>query len=227
MTESGTTKVEGKQTEYDAAVRDLVLITHANPEDNQISRWLAARLAALGYRVWVDLRNLRGGEDFWQAIERTLRNHARKQIVLVSQYIRKQGVQKELALGDLIGRQLEDDAFMIPVRIDDVSFSDLPTELLRRNTINGFPNWASMLDPILETLEDSGIPRRDGPQVDLLEQIIEAQEVGKRVIRTQLLHDEMHLPSKFCPTSQSARPYSPLQNVPKPQTAVQCLTPQL
>lgn len=185
MTEPGTTTSEGKRIEHDVADRVLVLITHANPEDNQIARWLAARLAALGYRVWVDLRNLRGGEDFWQAIERTLRHHARKQIVLVSQHIRKQGVQKELALGDLIGRQLEDDAFMIPVRIDDVSFSDLPTELLRRNTINGHPNWASMLDPILETLEDGGVQRHDGPQVDLLEQIIEAQEDGKRVIRTR------------------------------------------
>ena len=55
------------------ATRDVVLITHANPEDNPFSRWLGARLAAAGYKVWVDLRSLRGGDDFWDVIDQTLR----------------------------------------------------------------------------------------------------------------------------------------------------------
>jgi hypothetical protein len=42
-----------------SAVRDTILITHANPEDNHFARWLAARLSTAGYRAWVDLRALR------------------------------------------------------------------------------------------------------------------------------------------------------------------------
>ena len=44
--------------------RNVVLITHATPEDNAFSRWLGARLASAGYKVWVDLKSLRGGDDF-------------------------------------------------------------------------------------------------------------------------------------------------------------------
>ncbi len=182
MSESNLAKVSQPDVPQRAVERDLVLITHANPEDNLVARWLASRLSLLGYRIWVDIENLRGGKDFWNEIERTLREKACKQVVIVSQHIRKQGVKKELALGDVIGRQLEDDAFMIPVRVDDVSFSDLPPELIRCNTLSGFPNWAAMLNPLLETLSEAGVPRHNAPQVDLIEQIVAAHEVGRRTI---------------------------------------------
>ena len=54
-------------------VRDTILITHANPEDNRFARWLAGRLTTAGYKVWVDVRALRGGDDFWDKIEHVLR----------------------------------------------------------------------------------------------------------------------------------------------------------
>ena len=114
-----------------ATPRTTILITHANPEDNRFARWLAARLTGAGYRTWVDVRALRGGEDFWDSIEHVLRHEAVKQIVLVSQHIGKQGVKKELALGDLMGRKLGDAGFMIPIRVSDVDFGDFPTEILR------------------------------------------------------------------------------------------------
>jgi hypothetical protein len=66
-------------------IRRTVLITHANPEDNLFARWLASRLMAAGYEVWVDVRSLKGGDDFWDVIETQLRRHAIKQIVLISQ----------------------------------------------------------------------------------------------------------------------------------------------
>ncbi|WP_439486817.1 toll/interleukin-1 receptor domain-containing protein [Blastomonas fulva] len=103
-------------------MRDTILITHANPEDNRFARWLAARLTIAGYKTWVDVSSLRGGDDFWDRIEHVLRHEAVKQIVIVSEHVRKQGVKKELALGDAMRRKLGDEAFIIPIRIADVDY---------------------------------------------------------------------------------------------------------
>jgi hypothetical protein len=162
--------------------RDTVLITHANPEDNRVARWLAARLVVAGYRVWVDLRSLRGGQDFWDEIENQLREHAIKQIVLVSPDIRKQGVKKELALGDVMGKQLGDPNFMIPIRVADLPHSDFPPELLRRNAIDGHPGWFACLPELLQTLADAGVPCGKSASAGLLTDIVAAHEAGRQTI---------------------------------------------
>src|SRR5688500_15819641 len=99
-----TATVESGPKVAGGKVRHTIMITHANPEDNLFSRWLAARLTSAGYAVWVDLRSLTVGEDFWDSIEAELRDRAIKQIVVVSGSVRKPGVKKELALGDFVGK---------------------------------------------------------------------------------------------------------------------------
>lgn len=167
------------------AIRDVVLITHANPEDNAFSRWLGARLAAAGYKVWVDLRSLRGGDDFWDAIDQTLRTVTIKQIVVVSPHLAKPGVKKELAIGDAVSRALGDASFMIPVRVADVDFSALPPELIRHNALNAQPNWAACLQPLLETLEEAGVPRQQTADGGFLKSLVAAQEAGRLAILEQ------------------------------------------
>jgi hypothetical protein len=164
--------------------RGVILISHANPEDNDCARWLASRLVTAGYKVWVDLNSLRGGDDFWSEIEKTLREDAIKQIVLVSRHIRKPGVLKELALGDLMRRKLDDPRFMIPIRIDNISYSDFPTEILRQDCLSGFPSWAEDLPKLLKTLEDDKVPKSTTPIATSLKYLIEAQEVGRATIKS-------------------------------------------
>ncbi len=54
--------------------RDTLFVSHASPEDNEFSRWLALRLAAEGYRVWSDITELLGGERFWDRAEEAIRS---------------------------------------------------------------------------------------------------------------------------------------------------------
>ena len=169
-------------TSASAAARDTILITHANPQDNRFARWLAARLSTAGYKTWVDVRELRGGDDFWDKIEHVLRHDAIKQIIVVSEHIGKQGVKKELALGDVMRRKLGDEEFMIPIRISDVDYGDLPTEILRQNAHNAFPNWAACLIPLFETLDTAGVPKFAGPDAELLSTIAAAQEDGRKLV---------------------------------------------
>ena len=59
-------------------IRDTLLLSHANPEDNEFTLWLALQLANEGYRVWCDLTKLLGGEVFWDNIEDAIKIRAAK-----------------------------------------------------------------------------------------------------------------------------------------------------
>jgi hypothetical protein len=64
--------------------RKLVFISHANPENNNFTLWLASRLTAEGYLVWSDFTRLFGAEIFWEDIQDAIRNHAAKVVVVLS-----------------------------------------------------------------------------------------------------------------------------------------------
>lgn len=75
--------------------RQLILVSHANPEDNQAAIWFATQLANEGYTVWSDVLTLGGGEDFWGDIEDVIRQHAAKVVFLLSPAaIEKTGASK-------------------------------------------------------------------------------------------------------------------------------------
>ncbi len=67
----------------------------------------------------------------------------------------RDGVQKELAVADKIRRQNPN--FIVPVRIDNVSYNDLPVEILRLNAIDFYNDWAKGLETLLKYLNDENI----------------------------------------------------------------------
>ena len=140
--------------------RRLVFISHANPEDNEFASWLGTRLTAAGYEVWADILNLTGGETFWRDVGDVIRKEAAVVIVAVSRAsYRKDGVLDEIALAVNTGRQLNKQQFVIPIRLDDLPFSDFPERLIRLNTINFFPNWSNGFSTLLEALENIQVPQ--------------------------------------------------------------------
>ena len=46
----------------DQPTKASIFLSHATPEDNDFTRWLAAKLTIAGYQVWSDLNNLKGGD---------------------------------------------------------------------------------------------------------------------------------------------------------------------
>jgi len=78
--------------------RDTIFISHATPNDNDFTRWLALKLVALGYNVWCDILKLPKGADFWKNIEEEIRQNTCKfLIVLTSTSNQSQGVLNEIA----------------------------------------------------------------------------------------------------------------------------------
>ncbi len=140
--------------------RRLVFISHANPEDNEFASWLGTRLTAAGYEVWADVLNLLGGETFWRDIGDAIREEAATVIVALSRAsYQKDGVLDEIALAVNTGRQLNKQQFVIPIRLDDLSFPDFPEQLIRLNAIDFSPNWADGFSILLKTLKDTQVPQ--------------------------------------------------------------------
>ena len=162
--------------------RQTVFVTHAAPQDNEFALWLSSKLAMVGYRIWIDRRRLRGGADFWDEIECVLRNDALKQIVVFTENVRKDGVKKELAIGDAVRKKLQDPKFMIPVRGSAIDFSEAPPEFLRDHIIDAHPNWRDCLKELCETLEDADVPKSPSPDAETLARIVEVREDGRRFI---------------------------------------------
>lgn len=147
----------GKTTES----RRLAFISHANPQDNVITLWLATRLASAGYEVWSDLTKLIGGELFWTDIEEAIRAHSVKFIALVSQSsVAKAGFLDELSVATAVERTEGLRDFVIPCRIDDYDFSDLPALVHRKNVIDFSGGWHLGLAKLLEKFDKDGVPRR-------------------------------------------------------------------
>lgn len=120
-----------------------------------------------GFDVWCDADKLLGGEDFWQEIERTLRNETAKFLIVISQSafgaenVLRDGIAKELALADIVKKQLGDPHFIVPVRLDDTSYGDFSIELIRTNGVDCSENWASGLARVLEIFDRDKVPRSD------------------------------------------------------------------
>lgn len=140
--------------------RDLVFISHANPEDNEAAIWLSSRLAANGYQVWSDVTRLVGGEVFWDTIEDAIRKRAAKVIVLLSKRgHQKPGLLDEVNVAIATERVERLERFVIPVRIDDLAFSEVRANLARKNVIDGCTNLAGALTQLLTILKQDGVSR--------------------------------------------------------------------
>ena len=141
-------------------MKDTVFISHATPDDNIFAAWLATKLELCGYKVWVDLNNLNPSVDFWETIDKTIRENTIKFIFIASKTscdARRDGIKKELAVADRMKREIPN--FILPVRIDNVSFNEFPIEILRLNALDFSLDWAKGLEDVLKHLSDENIPK--------------------------------------------------------------------
>jgi TIR domain len=119
-------------------------------------------LTGYGYKVWADLFDLAGGTPFWISIEDAIRKKAVKVVMVVSRAScdpGRSGVRNEISVADAVKKSVKDDGFIIPVRIDDVPFADLPIQLHQLNAIDFSKGWGAKLADLVDTLTKAGVPR--------------------------------------------------------------------
>ena len=140
--------------------RDTLLLSHANPEDNEFTLWLALQLANEGYRVWCDLTKLLGGEVFWDNIEEVIRARAAKVLYVLSQISNaKDGPLKELHFAQGLAKKEKLRDFVIPLQIDDLPHCDITIEITRVNTVPFAQSWGAGLAKLLDKLEEDCVPK--------------------------------------------------------------------
>lgn len=139
--------------------KDIVFISHATPEDNEIAIWLASRLENAGYNVWIDKNELKGGEEFWDNIQDILTNKTIKFISIISNSsIYKKGVKDEISYALELERKNNLSEFILPIKIEENV--TVPINLGRKNYIDDFKtDWGSGLERVLNFLEKNNVPR--------------------------------------------------------------------
>lgn len=126
--------------------------------------WLSSRLRLAGYSVWCDVERLDGGDPFWEDIQKAIRNDTAKYLLLASRFsVTRRGVLRELTEADNVASKLNSPAFVIPLRVDDIPWNEMPIQANQNNGIDFSKDWGLGLNRLLATLEKDGIPRNSGP----------------------------------------------------------------
>ena len=177
-------------------MRNKIFISHATPDDNDFTKWLALKLIGLGYDVWCDLLYLDKGADFWKVIDREIRENSIKFLLVTTNIaIRSDGVLKEIAVAEKVKKSLQDGNYIIPLIIDEkLSYDDLPPEIIRINATDFRNSWAKGLQDLLEALDKQRIPKNspDPNKSNLLYQQIFLQD--KQVIEKEEIYDSNWFP---------------------------------
>jgi len=149
-----------QSTPRSAENRDTLLVSHANPEDNEFTLWLALQLANEGYHVWCDLTKLLGGEVFWDNIEDVIKTRAVKVLYVLSRTSNaKDGPLKELHFAQGVAKREKLRDFVIPLHIDDLPHGDITIEITRVNTVPFAKSWGAGLAKLLEKLEEDRVSK--------------------------------------------------------------------
>jgi hypothetical protein len=143
--------------------RDMLFLSHANPEDNEFTLWLALQLANEGYPVWCDLTKLLGGERFWTNIEKAIRGRTIKFLyVLSTTSNEKVGPRQELQLAQSVERTEKLSDFILPLHIDALPFSDANILLQGIIGISFKAGWQIGLASLLRKLDEQKTLRKAG-----------------------------------------------------------------
>ncbi len=138
--------------------RKAIFISHASPEDNPFTLWLGAKLSALGYEVWADVLQLTGGEDWQRKLENAIRERACKVLLVANaRSVQKQGVRNEIQIASEVARKIEDQEFIIPLRLAPF---EAPFLIVQAQYIDFERSWAQGFLELLAALEERySIPR--------------------------------------------------------------------
>src|SRR5881396_906037 len=132
-------------------MRDMLFVSHANPEDNNFARWLTLQLAKEGYPVWCDLTRLLGGEAFWTDIEQAIRDRSIKFLYVLSRTSNaKQGPLDELQIAKNVARDLQLRDYILPLLIDDLPPRQVNIRLANISLVPFAPSWADGLAQLLK-----------------------------------------------------------------------------
>jgi hypothetical protein len=128
-------------------------------EDGALAEWLALKLTAAGYRVWIDRFKLLGGESYPSNIDDAIRRGTFRMLALLSRHsLDKPNPQKERTLALSLARDKKIEDFLITLNVDGLRASDL-NWMVSDLTFIPFESWSAGLAQLLKKLESITAPR--------------------------------------------------------------------
>lgn len=144
-----------------ANVRDHLFISYAW-EDEVFAKWLALRLTAEGYKVWIDQMKLLGGESWPSDIDEAIKGRTFRMLGLLSRHsIKKDNPKKERTLALGIAKQPGRKGFLVPINVDGLPPTELDWLTSDLIFIPFSQSWAQGLQQLLKLLDREGCPRGD------------------------------------------------------------------
>lgn len=182
--------------------REVLFISHANPEDNEFAQWLTLKLASLGYHAWSDVTRLLGGEDFWRDIEQVIRQNAVKVLYVLSRSSnQRDGTLLELKVAHDVRKKESFSDFIIPLHIDDLPFNEINIQITNLNAIDFSRGWAQGLKQLIAKLERDAVPKNPSLGPDAVRQWWEnAFNVEEGTIASEEIHLSNWFPVTLPPT---------------------------
>jgi len=149
--------------------KDILFLSHANPEDNHFTEWLYAQLTLAGYKCWCDLESLHGGErDFSEVIQKIISEDACKFLLVFSLHtFTKDFVIDEFDFAKSFAKKNKIKDFIFPIRIADVDY-DTRIGLNRYNHFQFYPSWPEGLAKLLKRIHYDGIPKSTEKRTQIL-----------------------------------------------------------
>ena len=141
--------------------RDSIFLGHANPQDNEFTLWLYAKLTNEGFSVITDLTDLIGGEsDYWSDLQNYLEVRSCKYLLVFSEYsFQKDGVKDEWEFARSVASKHKLKDFVLLLKVDNVAFD----ERIGTNRMNQFRfdlSWANALKKLVYKLQRDGVPQK-------------------------------------------------------------------
>jgi len=137
--------------------RDHLFISYAW-EDAALAEWLARKLMAMGFGIWIDRFKNLGGDIWPENIDNAIKHRSYRMLHLLSKSsLNKENPSKERQLALALGKE-RNEQFLIPLNVDDLSPEELPWQLTDIQYI-GFMDWAEGLSKLRETLYEQNCPR--------------------------------------------------------------------
>lgn len=144
-----------------ASVRDHLFISYAS-EDQVFAKWLALRLTAEGYKVWIDQMKLLGGESWPSDIDEAIKGRTFRMLGLLSRHsIKKDNPKKERTLALGIAKQPGRKGFLVPINVDGLAPTELDWLTSDLTFIPFSQSWAQGLQQLLKVLDREACPRGD------------------------------------------------------------------
>jgi hypothetical protein len=136
--------------------RSVVFISKATPGDDEFALWLAPRLEAAGYTVFADILALEAGDRWRRVLTDTLQKRAVKMLLCCrDSTLAAEGVGEEIGIAKDLAKELKDERFIIPLRLEPFKKLFGIGELQYIDFVRG---WAEGLGKLLDTLKRQKVP---------------------------------------------------------------------